>query len=50
MHEQIDKLTKSHDEQMGCLRKSVNRTAIFTFIAGAVIGVVSNIAVTAWMG
>jgi vacuolar-type H+-ATPase subunit E/Vma4 len=46
---EIQKLTIEYDRQIEQLRRSGNRTAVWTFVGGVVLGIIGNIVVALWM-
>lgn len=50
LKEELDKLTKAHQEQIDGLKKAGSRTAWITFVLGAVIGFLLNLLTAYLMG
>ncbi|HZM82213.1 MAG TPA: hypothetical protein VFC19_41365 [Candidatus Limnocylindrales bacterium] len=50
LKEEMARLTRMHVEELGKLRRSGNRVAWITFVAGGVVGFITNVVTTVLMG
>ncbi|MBG0567245.1 hypothetical protein [Actinoplanes aureus] len=50
LRHEIAKLTTEHNEQLDKLRRSANRSALWTFTGGVLLGLMGNVVVALWLG